>query len=171
MYIGFCLFLGTGGNQSAETFDLFTYTVRFWSHSPSVIIHHWRLWRGIIVEMWKIQSKYLRNKSSDLYEISNSSYGKPSKKRKYETVDLSERGGGSGAAKLFIEFNKGTQIILKRESFWINRFKAKFKGLKTKKWNWFGEVSFWFRSYCFNFIMCLNILLIWWCKCLCLRNI
>ena len=30
-------------------------------------------------------------------------------------------------------FNKGTQIILKRESFWINKFEAEFKGLNTRK--------------------------------------
>ena len=60
------------------------------------------------------------------------------KKNEKNAIGQHFNGPGHSLANLQITtiekiFNKGTQIILKRESFWINKFEAEFKGLNTRK--------------------------------------
>ena len=59
------------------------------------------------------------------------------KKNEKNVIGQHFNGPGHSLANLQIttiekNFNKRTQIILKRESFWINRFEAEFKGLNTR---------------------------------------
>ena len=60
------------------------------------------------------------------------------KKNEKNVIGQHFNGPGHSLAHLQITtiekiFNRGTQTILKRESLWINRFEAEFKGLNMKK--------------------------------------